>query len=428
MTTNINIFIINQTRRPCGSPLIISPGFMGDTNFMAQLNGLISKMNGSAGQFTFKRQRGKTIVSEKAVNTSNTRTAAQQRNRMKWANVIKNYSGINPLLHCAFENKPQYLSDYNMFVKCNLPISRVYLTKSESAANACVAAPYILTQGSLDSIQLTGLPGLTVTDISLGQIDIDDATTVGDFSTAVVLNNSDYNFGDQISFILVKQSIDATTGHPHCKFYGECIVLEKSSDVLLRDLVSAAGFSSTNGYLCCQLPDEFQGAYAWVHSRKTEGVTKVSSQVFTIKNDLYADYTTEVAYQRAVATYGGESDVFLTPMLATAGNTVADAPSDSSGSGSGSIQKKSITLSASPAEGGTVSGSGSYTLGSTATLTASPASGYTFTRWSDGNTANPRTLTVSSDLTLQAIFTSTQSGGSSESEGGGDTDDEDMGM
>ena len=32
---------------------------------MAQLNGLISKLTGSAGQFTFKRRAGRTIVSEK---------------------------------------------------------------------------------------------------------------------------------------------------------------------------------------------------------------------------------------------------------------------------------------------------------------------------------------------------------------------------
>ncbi len=43
-----------------------------------------------------------------------------------------------------------------------------------------------------------------------------------------------------------------------------------------------------------------------------------------------------------------------------------------------------------------------------ATILALPKSGYTFTRWSDGNTQNPRTLTVTQDTVLIAYFTSNQ--------------------
>ena len=95
---------------------------------MAQVAGILSKMTGSAGQFTFKRISGKTIVSEKVTTTTNTRTTAQQKHRMKWPNLIKMYAGVAPLLNCAFENKPQGLSDYNLFVKVNFPGTKVYLT------------------------------------------------------------------------------------------------------------------------------------------------------------------------------------------------------------------------------------------------------------------------------------------------------------
>ena len=62
------------------------------------------------------------------------------------------------------------------------------------------------------------------------------------------------------------------------------------------------------------------------------------------------------------------------------------------------------------AEGkGTVSGNGEYPRGATATLIASPAKGYSFSQWSDGNTENPRTLTLNDNLTLTAIFTLTAS-------------------
>ena len=55
-------------------------------------------------------------------------------------------------------------------------------------------------------------------------------------------------------------------------------------------------------------------------------------------------------------------------------------------------------------------GSASYTLdGNTAVLTATPNEGYSFLTWSDGNTENPRTVTITSDTTFMAIFTASGS-------------------
>ena len=50
-------------------------------------------------------------------------------------------------------------------------------------------------------------------------------------------------------------------------------------------------------------------------------------------------------------------------------------------------------------------GSATYTLdGNTAVLTATPNEGYEFTGWNDGNTENPRTVTITSDTAFMAIF------------------------
>ena len=55
-------------------------------------------------------------------------------------------------------------------------------------------------------------------------------------------------------------------------------------------------------------------------------------------------------------------------------------------------------------------GSASYTLdGNTAILTATANEGYSFVIWSDGNTENPRTVTITSDTAFMAIFTASGS-------------------
>ena len=53
---------------------------------------------------------------------------------------------------------------------------------------------------------------------------------------------------------------------------------------------------------------------------------------------------------------------------------------------------------------GEVIGAGTYLLGNTATLTVIPNEGYQFVTWGDGNTDNPRTLVVTQDTTLTALF------------------------
>lgn len=53
---------------------------------------------------------------------------------------------------------------------------------------------------------------------------------------------------------------------------------------------------------------------------------------------------------------------------------------------------------------GTVSGAGLYDNGDSATLTATANNGYAFIDWQDGNTDNPRTITVSQDATYTANF------------------------
>ena len=100
------------------------------------MKGLIRRMSGSAGDFTFSQVQGRTIVSEKITATTDRKTSAQQRVRMKWGNIIQMYKGIMPLLQNGFENKPVGVSDYNMFVKVNMQHAPVYLTKSEVAGGA----------------------------------------------------------------------------------------------------------------------------------------------------------------------------------------------------------------------------------------------------------------------------------------------------
>ena len=298
---------------------------------MAILNGIIKKMTGSAGQLTFKTVNGQTVVSEKVTVVKNARTAGQQRQRMKWVNIIRMYSGIAPLLKNGFEKKMAQQSDYNMFVRLNSAASPVYLTKSEADGGGCIAAPYQITQGSLPSIVVSGEGAEAQTDIALGSLTISASTTVAEFAKAVVDNNADFDYGDQISFYDVLQRVNAETQIPYCQFSASYVVLDKNSAVKLLDQVNKAGFASVGGVLA-HGEDEGDGVFAWVHSRYDGGKTRVSTQFLINNNSLLDDYRSDDAYAEACKSYGGVSTVFLQPD----GTGVVSNGTSGSGSTSGS--------------------------------------------------------------------------------------------
>ena len=65
---------------------------------------------------------------------------------------------------------------------------------------------------------------------------------------------------------------------------------------------------------------------------------------------------------------------------------------------------RSYAITAKAGEGGSVSGGGTFNYGATATLTATPEEGYRFKQWSDGNTSNPRSISVTGAATYTAEF------------------------
>ena len=321
---------------------------------MAILNGILKKLNGSAGSLTFKQYAGQTVVSEKISVVKRSNTPMQMRQRTKWGNVIQMYKGICPLINYGFESKPVGKSDYNMFMKVNMKGSDIYLTREEVAGGGCVAYPYQLTQGTLPSIVVTGSGDNARTDIKLGDLTIDAETLVKDFAIAVVSNNADYDFGDQISFFDVLQRVNAVTGIPYCQFLATNVVLDKASEVKLLDLVSKYGFATVDGYLG-HIEGEGAGVFAWVHSRKSSAKTLVSTQSLVNNNDeMIAEYSGDQAYKRSVKTYGGESSAFLTP-----GTTTTQATDGSASAGGTPTTPPSGGGSGTDESGGSDSGGGS---------------------------------------------------------------------
>ncbi len=285
--------------------------------------------------------------------------------RTKWGNIIAMYRGIRPLLNYGFENKPKTLSDYNMFVKVNMQRTPIYLTKQSIAGGACIATAYQITQGSLPSIVTSGSGQNITTDISLGSDGISATTTVAQFARMVVTNNEQYQYGDQISFFLVKQKVNAETEIPYCVFSASKVILlvkqkvnaeteipycvfsaskvildSADTETKLWDIVNKNGFSAQDGCLG-HSGNDGDCAFAWVHSRKMDGKTLVSTQSLVANNSKEAEYKGDLAYNLAKSSFGASVESFLVPdgesVNSTSGGGNDNPPSGGGGGGNDSL-------------------------------------------------------------------------------------------
>ena len=282
---------------------------------MAILTGINTRLRGSAGDWTFSQLNGQTVAKQKMQAKENPkRTFAQMIRRVQWANLVALYRSFDGNLHPSFENRDSRVSDYNEFMSANSGAAPVYLTKDQARQGGCVVAAYQVTRGSLPSIVMTEDASHVVsTDINLGSLTIGSGTDIKAFSDAVVQNNPNYRYGDQISCFIATQSMDAATNVPRVSIEALEITLDGVDDeTMLYDVVNAHGFSTVGGHLGADAA--VTGAIAWIHSRRSSSGTKVSTQRFMVNNSILSGFQTADARDKAILSYGGTlTEQFLTP-------------------------------------------------------------------------------------------------------------------
>lgn len=223
------------------------------------------------------------------------------------ANVV--LSGVGKFAP-MFENNGRLLLSYEEMYKANTPFvtvgTRVYLTKPQYEAGAVVAAPYLISRGSLAAINVTvDREGRTSSSILLGDENVIDAnTTVADFSEWVIEKNPDFKEGDVIWFVAAHQSTMTVTGYPTLTMVYDAVVLNTTDTSKLYSKVAAQGFVARDGRL--SMSQSVDGGCAWIHQRGN----LVSSQTLIGENSILENYVTEAARQASIASFNG----YVTPV------------------------------------------------------------------------------------------------------------------
>lgn len=258
-----------------------------------------------------------------AESIANPRTQSQMTQRVKWSNLVNLYRVNRPWMKYSFETKKDNQSDYNKFMSLNVANSNIYLPKNVAAAGGCVVEGYLITQGSLPSIEYTydGTNDRWSSNIYLGPAFLFNNTTVAQLSKAILDNNPAIREGDQLSFIRMTQLTNTESGFPYVVEREYEMLVSLTSTALVGDYLPLEYVDSTEDSTMSQLcinNSGNAGGFLMVISRTIGGKTFVSSQRIIVANNsaLISAYSSAAALQAAIDSYGVSDEPFLTTTTA----------------------------------------------------------------------------------------------------------------
>lgn len=274
---------------------------------------------------------GQTRQRELAAEVSNPRTTQQMTQRVKWSNLVNLYRANRSWMKYAFETKKTSQSEFNKFMSLNVTASVIYLPKNVAAAGGCVVSDYIVTQGSLSSIETTEVTGGWASNIFLpAGFQLSSTTTIQQLAAAVLPLNPGINEGDQLSFIRMTQQVNGATGVPFVVVRKYEVIISSTDTRLVGSFLPLDYIvTKLNGTeLCIGVEDSGNaGGFVLILSRTIGGRTYVSSQRIVVANNATTInyYTGAAALQRAIDSYGESDEPFLTTSTANQ-NTQAPTP------------------------------------------------------------------------------------------------------
>lgn len=308
---------------------------------------LLGYARGKVGDLVFSRRLGQQTTRAYNATPKDAKTRSQVTQRVKMANVIAMYRALKNVCNHSFEALKEGQSSYSAFVSANLKSNKVTLTKEAASLGACVVAPYLISRGSLASIIVEGLGADATTNIAVGELQIDDETTIGAFADALVANNAGIEYGDQLTYISCVQQTDVNTGYPVVVTGIYEVTLNQGSTDQVRKFIPQFGSAVKNGFLAHGALIG-RGGFAWILSRKPIGGSlMVSTQRLILTSpDVYSEFASESASTRAISSYGYTIEPILNPGVSGAPSGAAGGGSSSGGSSStgGSPSVSSISI------------------------------------------------------------------------------------
>lgn len=228
----------------------------------------------------------------------------------------------------SFENKKPQESDYNAFVSANIANTLVALTKSDVNNGTAVVAPYRITSGTLPNISVNLSGQNLVSDLIVGNLTIDENTTIGELSTALIENNNGITQGMQLSIIVNLQLATTNSNVPYIVARAYEMLIEPDNGAELTTVIPdgiLTAVTTTERVLAISTDDLGVGAGTFILSHTIGGKTYVSTQSLVMfgVNSIYTSFTSAGKWIQAIQSYGLGTEPFLSSNSANGATGVA---------------------------------------------------------------------------------------------------------
>ena len=283
---------------------------------MVKVKSSLGIITGKANNMRFYELNGEVIGVTIPAETNNPQTELQMKQRIKMNNILNMYKYIKGYLQQNFEGIIGNKNASSFFRSYNLMKTPVWMTKAQKESYKFVLAPYVVAQGRIPTVGYEFRDGMFVSDINVGDLEINDETEENALSSVICGNNEGWTNNDSLQVILLRQkraaSLDEEIAHPTC--CSIVVSLDKASATkigeipVLESLSNMSRFSlcSIDGKLAVRVEDseEYTYAFAVVHGRGQGRDKIVSSQQLCLSdNALYDSYCSKEAFDKAYESY-----------------------------------------------------------------------------------------------------------------------------
>ena len=283
---------------------------------MVKVKSSFGKVSGKNANTIYYEVNGVTFGRSKPSKMGNPKTEAQMKQRIKMNNILNMYKYIKGYLQQNFEGIIGNKNASSFFRSYNLMKTPVWLTKGQKESYKFVVAPYVVAQGRITSVNYEFRDGAFVSDINVGDLEINDETEESVLSSIICGNNEGWTNNDSLQVILLRQkrtaSLDEEIAHPTC--YSIIVSLDKASTTKIGDIAPLESLSNMSRFSLCSVDgklavrvedsEEYTYAFAAVHGRGQGRDKIVSSQQLCLSNNaLYDSYCSKEAFDKAYKSY-----------------------------------------------------------------------------------------------------------------------------
>ena len=283
---------------------------------MVKVKSSFGKVSGTSANTIYYEVNGVTFGRSKPAKMGNPKTEAQMKQRIKMNNILNTYKYIKGYLQQNFEGIIGNKNASSFFRSYNLMKTPVWLTKSQKESYKFILAPYVVAQGRINSVGYEFKDGAFVSDINVGDLEINNETEENALSSVICGNNEGWTNNDSLQVILLRQkhvaALDEEIAHPTC--CSIIVSLDKASTTKIGDIAPLESLSNMSRFSLCSVDgklavrvedsEEYTYAFAVVHGRGQGRDKIVSSQQLCLSdNALYDSYCSKEAFDKAYKSY-----------------------------------------------------------------------------------------------------------------------------